>query len=224
MPENLSNVLNRHAFADQICGKCPAEAVRVDIIDPRPLTEVLNNVLDALFCETAVWILESNKQRWIVISPAAEVTPEVFGADLAQIKAALLAALADHSGFAGDEIDTGSVQGYNLGHTETGSVEKFTESQVSREQAGTLQTLTFDCTERLPDDLIVLDLLHGAGGVLGDHSLIVEPSEKCGDGFPHIFEGAVGDLPPVLVERQVEPQIIRRDLEQLFVQEEDQLL
>ena len=44
--------------------------------------EILNDVLDPLLCETAVRILEPNKQRRIVIGPAAEVSPELFGADL----------------------------------------------------------------------------------------------------------------------------------------------
>ena len=44
--------------------------------------EVLNNVLDSLLCEPAVRILEPHKQRWIVIGPASEVTPEIFSADL----------------------------------------------------------------------------------------------------------------------------------------------
>ena len=59
--KDLSNILNRHALADQIRGQGPTEPVRVDIIDPRPFTEVLNNVLDALFGEATVRILESNE-------------------------------------------------------------------------------------------------------------------------------------------------------------------
>ena len=82
MPENLRNVLNRYTFTDQICCQGPAETVRVDIAYTGAAAEVLNNVLDSLLCEPAVRILEPHKQRWIVIGPASEVTPEIFGADL----------------------------------------------------------------------------------------------------------------------------------------------
>ena len=76
--------------------------------------EVLNNVLDSLLCETTMRILEPNKQSGIVIGSAAEITPEIFGADLGEVKAAFLAALADHGRFPGHEVNTGSVQGDNF--------------------------------------------------------------------------------------------------------------
>lgn len=84
--ENLRNVLNRYALADQICCQGPAEPVRVDIAHIGAAAEILNNVLNPLLCETAVRILESYEQRWIAIGPAAEITPEIFGADLGEIE------------------------------------------------------------------------------------------------------------------------------------------
>lgn len=144
MPEDLRNVLNRYSLADQIRCQGPAEAVWMHVAHASTAAEVLNNVLDTLFSQPPVRILEPNKQRRIVIGPAAEVTPEIFGADLGEVKATLFAALANHGGFTSDEIDTGSVQGYNLRDTESGSVEKFGECQIPWEQAGVLQPLTFD--------------------------------------------------------------------------------
>ena len=142
--ENLRNVLNRYALADQICCQGPTEPVRVDIAHIGASAEALNNVLDPLLCETAVRILKPDEQCGIIIGPAAEITPEIFGADFGQVKATLLAALAYHCRFPGHEVNTGSVQGDDFGDSESGSVEKFGKSQVPREQTGILQALTFD--------------------------------------------------------------------------------
>ena len=120
--QDLCNVLNRYALADQICCQGPAEPVRVDITHTGAAAEDLNDVFNPLFCETAVRILEPNKQRRIVIGPAAEVTPKVFGTDLGEVEATFFAALPDHGRFTGDEVDTGPVQGYDFGYSEAGGI------------------------------------------------------------------------------------------------------
>lgn len=193
--------------------------MRVNIAYAGAAAEILNDVLDTLFGKPAVRILKPDKQRRIVIGPAAEIAPEIFSTDFRQVKTTLFATLADYGGFTGNKVDTAAVQGHDLGHPETGGVQELRQSQITREQAGILRALTFNRRKWLADNLIIFNLLHGAGGVLGNHSFVVEPAEKCGDGLPHIFEGPVADLTPVFVERQVEPEIIRRDLEQFLVEE-----
>lgn len=123
--KDLRNVLNRYAFADQIRCQGSAEPVRMHVAHAGTAAEILNNVLNPLLGQPPVRILESNKQSRIVIGPAAEITPEIFGTDLGEVKATLLAAFADYGGFAGNKVNTGPVQGHNLGYSETGGVEEF---------------------------------------------------------------------------------------------------
>ena len=107
--KNLRNILNRHTLSDQIRCQGTAEPVRMHVAHTGAAAEVLNNVLDTLLRQSAVRILEPNKQSRIVIGTAAEITPEIFGADFRQVKATLLAAFADHCCFPGDKVDAAAV-------------------------------------------------------------------------------------------------------------------
>ena len=82
MAKDLSYVLDRDTFADQICCQGPSKAVRVDIAYSGLLAEGLYNKFHSLFGETLIWSFDTCEQSRSIIYSAIEVLPQVLSTDL----------------------------------------------------------------------------------------------------------------------------------------------
>ena len=61
MSQDLRHILDRDTFTDQICGKCPPEAVRMDIANACLLSQGFYDIFHALLAKAFIWCLGSHE-------------------------------------------------------------------------------------------------------------------------------------------------------------------
>lgn len=111
MARHDHGLLQRHPPVQGVGQGCPAEPVRVGLIDSRPLARSPDDVLDPRLRQTAMRPPSGYEQRRAPIRPAVQILLHVQVRPVVQVDPPFLASLPEYDQVLAGEADVVAVQG-----------------------------------------------------------------------------------------------------------------